>query len=87
MGQAFLDDMAAVDSVLPLAADVRVPWLLVHGSEDDIVPPSESVEAQAAAGASAELVLLDGADHSFTGGREPDMARAVVTWLEGQGLG
>ncbi|MDF1798822.1 MAG: alpha/beta fold hydrolase [Planctomycetota bacterium] len=83
MGQTFLDDMSAVESVLPLAPDVRVPWLLVHGSQDDVVPPSESVEAQAAAGVSAELVVLEGADHSFTGGREREMARAVVSWLRG----
>ncbi len=85
MGQTFLDDMAAVHSVLPLAADVCVPWLLVHGGDDAIVPASESAEAQAAAGASAELVVLDGADHSFTGGREPEMARVVVDWLQGLG--
>ena len=83
MGQVFLEDMAAVHSVLPQAADVRVPWLLVHGGEDPIVPASESVEAHAAAGASSELVVLDGADHSFTGGRETDMAQVVVGWLRG----
>ena len=80
LSQAFLDDMAAVGSTLPLAPRIRVPWLLVHGSGDTVVPVEESVAIADAAG--ARLVTMAGADHLFSEGREAAMARHVVAWLE-----
>jgi len=48
----------------PLAlAPLGVPQLLVHGTRDEIVPLSQSRAYARAAGAEAELVELDGADH------------------------
>ena len=44
------------------------PVLLLHGAEDDSVPPSQSIDfAQQyrQAGASAEVYILDGAPHAF----------------------
>jgi acetyl esterase/lipase len=43
-----------------------VPQLLVHGGDDDIVPPSQSrayAELARGAGVAVELLELDGADH------------------------
>ena len=80
LSRAFLDDARAVDTTLPQAAEVRVPWLLVHGTEDEFVPLEDSLEARAAAGDRPELVVLDGADHRF-GGRHDELLAAVVPWL------
>jgi acetyl esterase/lipase len=55
-------DVASPLSQLPL----DVPIIPVHGTADDIVPPSQSegyVEAAMGAGDPAALVLVDGADH------------------------
>ena len=52
---AFADPAA----LLPLG----VPQLLVHGAADDIVPVAQSRGYALAAGAAAELVEVDGADH------------------------
>jgi acetyl esterase/lipase len=52
---AFADPVA----LLPLG----VPQLLVHGTADDVVPVAQSRGYALAAGASAELVEVDGADH------------------------
>jgi len=81
LSQAFLDDMRAIASVLPQAARVGVPWLLVHGTADDVVPPRDSRDARAAAGATAELVELEGADHVFTSPHDARMAELVADWL------
>lgn len=81
LSQAFVDDMAQVRTVLPLASRVNVPWLLVHGTADSVVPFSESYEIRNAAGTCAELVAIEDADHLFTG-REEDVGRIVVAWLE-----
>ncbi|QDU68322.1 alpha/beta hydrolase [Engelhardtia mirabilis] len=81
LSQTFLDDMAAVGTVAPLAADIRVPWLLVHGDADTVVPPQESTDIAARAGGPVELRMLSGVDHVFTGAAAA-MAREVVSWLE-----
>jgi pimeloyl-ACP methyl ester carboxylesterase len=78
--QVFLDDARAVDTVLPAARRVAVPWLLVHGTADDLVPLEDSLEARAASGGPAELVELRGVDHRFAGAHEK-LVGAVVPWL------
>ena len=55
------------------------PFLLIHGSLDRTVPPSQSVDFHAALrarGASAELLMLEGVDHSFIG-RTPEETRGA----------
>lgn len=84
LSQDFMDDMAAIGSVLPQAAQVRVPWLLVHGDADTVVPIEDSRDALAATEAPAELMVLEGADHVFSDGADRAMAKAVVGWLSEQ---
>lgn len=80
LSQAFVDDMAKIGSVLPLAAAIFVPWLLVHGTEDTVVPLVESEEA-AAQGRSAVFAILEGADHVFSGEQASKMAARVAEWI------
>ena len=37
LSQAYMDDLFTIDTVEDLAVGIRVPWLLVHGTEDDVV--------------------------------------------------
>lgn len=86
LGQTLLDDLLGIESALPLASGLGRPWLLVHGDLDDVVPVSDSVDAAGAAGVAAELVILEGHDHSFLVGEashEAEMAAVVVAWLAG----
>jgi dienelactone hydrolase len=62
-----LDDVERNASALDIAAAARriaVPWLLIHGTEDDAVPLAEG-ERLAAAAPSARFVPVDGAGHTF----------------------
>ena len=77
---ALLDDARRVDTVLPQAARITVPWLLVHGDADELVPYQDSVDAVAAAGGRPTLVTMPGIDHRFTGA-VPQMVEEVVAWL------
>ena len=86
LSQAFMDDCAQVGSVLHRAAEIWVPWLLVHGTADTVVPLGESKAIAHAAGPEAKLVELPGADHLFSGDDEARMAAAVVEWLRGLNL-
>jgi len=78
--ETFLADARAVGDVLAAAARIRVPWLLVHGDADELVPLQDALDAQAAAGARPSLAVLEGADHRFAGHARA-AADAVVRWL------
>jgi len=78
--RALAEDAARLGSLLPQAAAVRVPWLLVHGTADELVPLQDALDARAAAGGRPELVALQGVDHRFTGA-SPALAAGVTRWL------
>lgn len=80
LGLVFMDDMFAVDSVVPLATGIRIPWFLVHGTGDTVVPIEESREIAAGAG-DAQLVEIEGADHVFSGAAATEMARLTRDWI------
>lgn len=75
-------DAARLGSLEAQAAAVGVPWLLVHGDADELVPLQDALDARAAAGGRPDLVVLPGIDHRFTGAVDA-MSSAVVRWLQG----
>ena len=83
LSQAYMDDMAQIDTVVERGAEIAVPWLLIHGSEDDVVPIADSHDILAQASDTAELVVIDGADHVFSEHAQV-MVEKVVGWLQGQ---
>ena len=74
-------DAARLGSLTREASSVRVPWLLVHGDADELVPLQDAIDARAAAGGRPELVVLPGVDHRFTDAI-PAMCAAVVPFLQ-----
>jgi pimeloyl-ACP methyl ester carboxylesterase len=65
LSQAYIDDLQSIGDTLDLAAEVEVPWLLVHGTEDDVIPVLDSEDALAAASGPKHLVEIEGAGHVF----------------------
>ena len=51
------------DSPLAAAPQVRCPVLLLHGAEDDLVPPAQSAQLAAALGGPVSRVLVPGQEH------------------------
>lgn len=82
LGSALRDELLGLDSVLPRVPEVRVPWLLVHGTADDVVPVAHSRDVARARGDAVELVELEGVDHAFSGAGEARMVEVVSRWLE-----
>ncbi len=80
LSSLYMDDMRAIGSTLDRAAHVRVPWLLVHGDADTVVPIEDSVAAAARA-PQAELVRLADCDHVFSAGATGAMVDVVAPWL------
>ena len=73
LGLGLLEDVERHGPALdPVAAARRrtAPWLLVHGGDDESVPAAEGERLAEAAGEPKELVIVEGAGHTF-GARHP----------------
>ena len=82
LSQEYMDDMARIGSVLDEAPKIKVPWLLLHGTEDDVVPIQESCEIFARANEPKQFVELRGANHVFAGEHTAPMVSEVVKWVQ-----
>ena len=80
LSPAYMDDLCRIGSVVGQAAEIAVPWLLVHGNADTLVPLQDSRDALALARGPTELVELDGCDHIWEPGFIPRMVATVVAW-------
>jgi alpha/beta superfamily hydrolase len=81
LSQEFVNDMKQIKSVLPRASGLELPWLLVHGTADEIVPITESNLLLSNVENTRELVEVDGADHLFSGNSTNILADCVIDWL------
>lgn len=70
-------NMDAYKEIMPFKKDV----LIFHGDKDDIVPISYSVRAQKEYDA-AELVIVKGAGHGFSGKDHEDTARRAASFIK-----
>ena len=59
----------------------KVPWLLLHGTEDDVVLIQDSIDIEAKATCEHDFITIEGADHSFSD-HMPAMTEAAVAWIE-----
>ena len=65
LGLAFLTSLPALQP-LEAARGATVPLLVVHGTDDTLVPPSEGAAYIDVVAGPRELVLIEGANHTFT---------------------
>lgn len=82
LSQTYIDDMTTINSVAKQASKYGGPWLLVHGTEDDIVPIQDSIDILQFANEPTELLELPGVDHVFSDAGTAVMVEKVVTWIE-----
>ena len=83
LSRAFIDDTVAIGTVVTHAPLIHVPWLLVHGTADDVVPIQDSLDIFEQANEPKQLAQIKGADHVFSE-HTPDMVKIVVEWIRGQ---
>ena len=76
-------DTAAIGTVVTRAPSIQVPWLLVHGTADDVIPLQDSLDILERANEPKQLVRIDGADHVFSEHTQ-DMVKVVHKWVRGQ---
>ena len=78
---ALREDFVAHGSLAGRVPETGTPWLVVHGTADEVVPIAHSRDLVSAAGGRAEAIELAGVDHSFTGRGLVQLVAAVVPWL------
>ena len=65
LGRGFLDDLPNIQPLKQLEKYVG-PSLVVHGSNDETVPPSDASDYRLALGGHCRLHMVEGADHVFS---------------------
>ena len=81
LSSTYKNDMYSIGSVASKASEVKVPWLLIHGDSDDVVPIDDSREIFALANEPKKIIEIPGANHVFSeAGLEP-MREAVIDWI------
>ncbi|MST01190.1 MAG: alpha/beta fold hydrolase [Pedosphaera sp.] len=82
LSQAYMDDLSRIGDVLASAPRIKAPWLLIHGTEDDVVPIKDSRDILTRANkATTQLVELPGSNHIFTGEPTIEIVKVVADWL------
>ena len=84
LSSAYMDDLTAIDTVGDRASQISIPWLLIHGEEDDVVPIEDSLAIYLLSNDPTEMIRLRGADHVFSGQATPVMIKAVIEWIAKQ---
>ncbi|MCS1407772.1 MAG: 2-succinyl-6-hydroxy-2,4-cyclohexadiene-1-carboxylate synthase [Verrucomicrobia subdivision 3 bacterium] len=84
LSQKYMDDLRSIESTVDHAHKVKVPWLLLHGTEDDVVPLQDSKDIHVKANKSATLIEIPGANHVFAEPHTEPMVTTVVQWLKDQ---
>jgi len=83
LSQTYVDDMNSIGDVLAQGAEISVPWLLVHGTADDVVPIEESRDIyEKASTADKKLVELPDGNHVFSENAQQPMIDTVIGWLK-----
>ncbi len=82
LSEGFVADLKSIGDILQAAATVTQPWLLVHGSEDDVVPIQDGRDAHAAARCEKQWLEIAGAGHSFDESSYPRIVDAMDAWLK-----
>lgn len=82
LSRPFVNDLKEIGNTLNSAERVMQPWLLIHGTADDVVPLKDSQDAFAAAGGRKKLLEIPHAGHVFGEESYPQLVDAIHTWLE-----
>ena len=81
LSSTYKNDMYEIGSVVSRASEVKVPWLLIHGDADDVVPIEDSRQIFAQANDPKKIIEIPGANHLFSESGFAAMSEAVIDWI------
>jgi putative redox protein len=76
----FLEDIRRHRPEQAMDASFSTPLLIIHGSNDEVVPVDHAHRLARAAGGHAELVILPHAGHRFAG-MVPRLIQTTIEWI------
>ena len=82
LSESYVNDLKEIGSLLPDAAKIECPWLLIHGTEDDVVPIADSQQAFEVARCEKKLIEIPGAGHSFDAESYGAIVDRIDLWLK-----
>lgn len=82
LSQAYVDDLHGIGDLFAQVAQLPQALLLIHGTADDVVLPADSIDAHAQAAEPKQLVLIEGAGHSFDDTTYGQVVDATAAWLD-----
>ena len=82
LSQKYVDDMESIGDLFDEVGEITVPWLLIHGTADDVVLIHDSRDAYDTAEEPKRLVEIPGAGHSFDEKSYPKVINEVADWLD-----
>ncbi len=87
LSKDFMTDLCeTISSVFESTKSIQVPWLLVHGSEDDVVLIADSKSVAALGKENVSFVEIEGGDHSFNDAARGPALEALVSWATNEAL-
>lgn len=82
LSQRYVDDLGAIGDLFDEVGQVSVPWLLIHGTADDVVLIEDSRDAYDTAEDPKRFVEIQGAGHSFDDKTYPKVVQEAGDWLD-----
>ncbi len=77
---AYMADLNGLDTLIDEVDQIKVPWLLIHGTNDPVVPHQDSRDAYARATGDKTYVELPGIDHLFEPEAIPRVVKTAADW-------
>ncbi len=84
LSTAFMQDLSqTIKTILPQAEKINIPWLLLHGTADDVVLPKDTEQIKSLKETKVETHYINQADHSFNNPEhKKQMTEVLTTWLQ-----
>lgn len=82
LSRKFVDDMKSIGDLFDDVGQISIPWLLLHGTADDVVLIQDSRDAYDTAEEPKRLIEITGAGHSFDEMSYPQVNAEVADWLQ-----
>ena len=82
LSQKYVDDMESIGDLFDEVGEITVPWLLIHGTADDVVLIHDSRDAYDTAEEPKRLVEIPATGHSFDEKTYPKLISEVADWLD-----
>jgi pimeloyl-ACP methyl ester carboxylesterase len=82
LSEAYVEDLKSIGDTLGAASQINQPWLLIHGTVDDVIPLKDSRDAFEAANCRKELLEIPDAGHVFDEESYARIVEAVDAFLD-----